>query len=55
MKQISWWSDTLTLITPCRGTREGILVKIWSIKDVFLQVIRVGNFIIYFKPNIVQN
>ena len=40
---------------PCCETREGILAKIWSIKDVFLQVKRVGDFIICFKPNIVQN
>ena len=35
-------------MTPCCETHEGIPAKIWSIKDVFLQVIRVGDFIICF-------
>ena len=49
------WSDTLTLMTLCCEIREGILALIWSIKVVYQQVIRFGNFIICFKPNIVQN
>ena len=42
-------------MTSCCENREGILARMWSIKDVFLQVIRVGYFIICFKPNILKN
>ena len=38
------WSDTLTLMTLCCEIREGILALIWSIKVVYQQVIRLGNF-----------
>ena len=36
-------------MTPFRETREGILAKTWSVKDVFLQVIHVGDFMFYAK------
>ena len=45
----------IILVTPCCEIREGILAKIWSIKDVFLQVIRAGDFITCFNLNIAQN
>ena len=35
--------------------REGILAKIWSIKDVFLQLTQVGEFIICSEANILQD
>ena len=41
-------------MTPCCESCDGILAKIWSIKDVFLQVTLDRDFIICFKPKIVQ-
>ena len=49
------WSYNPTFITPSWEILRGRLANMWSINDVLLQVIRVGDFIICAKPNIAQN
>ena len=52
---MSWWSDKPTFIAPSWEILSGKFANMWSINDVLLHVIRVGDFIICVKPNIVQN
>ena len=52
---MSWWSDQRTFIKLSWEILSGSLANMWSINDVLLQVTRVRDFIIYVKPNIVQN
>ena len=50
-----WWSDKPTFITPSWDINSGRLANMWSINNVLLQFIRVGDFTICVKPNTVQN
>ena len=52
---MSWWSDKPRFITTSWEILSGRLANMWSINDVLLKVIRVGDFTICVKPNIVQN
>ena len=46
VKQISWWSNTPTLVAPFWETLEGTPVKIWSIKVEMLQATRVRDVLV---------
>ena len=52
---MSWWSDKPRFIAPSWKILSGRLNDMWSINDILLQIIQVGDFIICVKPNIVQN
>ena len=45
VKQISWWSNRPTLVTPFWET-QGTLVKIWSVKVEMLQATRVRDVLV---------
>ena len=48
---MSWWSDKQIFIIPSWEILSGRLANMWSVNDVILQVIRVGDLIICVKPN----
>ena len=52
---MSWWSDKPTFVTPSWEILLERLANMWSINDVLLQVIRVGDFIFCVKSKVVQN
>ena len=52
---MSLWSDKPTFIAPSWEILSGTITNMCSINDVLLQVTRAGYFIIYVKPNIVQD
>ena len=55
VQNVSWWSDKPTLMTPFCQTLKGKLAQVWSARIDALQATRVGYWISFFKPCIVQN